>query len=223
MITSTKKPVICFIDDDENELTRFAAAMANRFDVITATTFPDCQRQLQQRNLAKPDLWVLDLYFPERVDIVNTPDQLNTMNSKYFRLHQAVAEFRAFLQGIGQGVAGGLELIRNCKAAGGPVVMFTRKGMLDDAILCIDNGASAVLKKPMPSSWPENDEPEAVREALDDAMMENSARLIEHFERHIRPATRDVGRRAACWYWWGVASGVMMSACLGCVYLFVTQ
>lgn len=210
------KPVVCFIDDDQNELTRFARAIGDRYDVITGTSLPHCQRRLEERNLSKPDLWVLDLYFPARPDIANTPDELATMNSKYFRLHREIAEFRVFLEGIGQGISGGLALIDQCKVLGGPVIMLTRKGMLDDAILCLDCGASAVLKKPMPARWPDDDDPETIRKLMDDAMTENSKYLIDRLETAIGEQTDRAKKRGGTyWYWWGVATGAVLGWCAG--------
>ena len=179
------KRVICFVDDDPNELARFARAMGDRYEVITGTEFAACHKELQKRGLGRPDLWVLDLYFPQRQDAPNTADELNTMNSKFFALHKAIGEFREFLASIGQGAGGGLQLLQQCKSAGGPVIMLTRKGMLDDAILCMDQGATAVLKKPMPDHWPQDNDPQAVRAALDEAMMENSQQLMDRFEEVI--------------------------------------
>jgi len=214
---SRAKRVVCFVDDDQNELARFARAMGDRYEVITGTGFATCRRELEKRNLSRPDLWVLDLYFPERQDAPNTADELNTMNSKFFRLHEAICGFREFLASIGQGVGGGLKLVRECQSLGGPVVMLTRKGMLDDAILCIDSGASAVLKKPMPAHWPDDDDPDAVRKALDEAMMQNSQQLIDHFEEAIRSNTPKAGRWPIRVFFWGIVVGVVLACSIQCL------
>jgi len=211
------KRVICFVDDDQNELARFAKAMGGHYELITGTTFAACRRQLEKRNLRKPDLWVLDLYFPERQDTPNTADELNMMNSKFFRLHEAICGFREFVGSIGQGVGGGLALVRECKAVGGPVIMLTRKGMLDDAILCIDSGASAVLKKPMPARWPDDDDPDAVRRALDDAMMETAQQLIDRFEETIRASAPAAGGRWTGVFLWGIVAGVALACGIQCL------
>lgn len=217
------KPVVCFVDDDQNELTRFAKAMADHYDVISGTSFPVCRRRLEERNLERPDLWVLDLYFPEGADVANTPDELNTMNSKYFRLREQIREFGTFLEGIGQGPSGGLALIEKCKALGGPVVMLTRKGTLEDAIRCFDHGASAVLKKPMPEHWPDDDDPEAVRKAMDDAMIANSQYLIARFEKTITEGSRSARVGGPCRYLWGIATGAVLAWCIQFLFSLLTQ
>jgi len=114
-VRTRRRRVICFVDDDPNELMRFARAMEPRFDVIAGTSYAACRQELERRKLATPDLWVLDLYFPNEEHGSNSPAELSATNAKYLRLHQATAEFHEFLDGIGQGVAGGVALIEKCK------------------------------------------------------------------------------------------------------------
>ncbi len=183
----THKPsVICFIDDDQDELQRFKAAMEEgekaHFICITGEGYEDCKRQLDERKL-KPDLWVLDMFFPVG-GRVNTSEERVLMNDKYAELQARVQEFRTFLHNIGQSPDGGIELLKTClKRDRSPVAMFTRKGTLDDAIRCIDEGAVAVLKKPMPSEWPENSAEK--REKLDEAMLQNRPYLSDKFHQMI--------------------------------------
>jgi CheY-like chemotaxis protein len=56
---------ICFVDDDRAELSRFEKAMSGFFTCITATTYSECIEKLQKLKL-NPDLWVLDLFFPDQ-------------------------------------------------------------------------------------------------------------------------------------------------------------
>jgi DNA-binding NtrC family response regulator len=202
--------VICFIDDDPEELARFVEATADQYEVITGTSFPACQEALAERNLARPDLWVLDLYFPQPEDRTNTPDERSEMNRRYHRLRQAIGEFQHFLQGIGQGTAGSLALIEKCRELGGPVVMLTRKGTLEDAIACLQRGAAAVLKKPMPTRWPDEDRPELIRRALDHAMAENSGPLLEQFDATIRRNSHWARFRGTYLFCFGLLAGALL-------------
>ena len=174
-----KNKTLCFIDDDPYELSRFNNAMINHYEVITGLNYKDCKDQLEKKKFKKPDLWVLDLFFP-RNGITNTSEQLFEMNQRYHQLSESIRNFRSYLEEIGQGSGGGLELLEKCKESGVPVVFLTRKGTLDDAIQCRDKGAERVLKKPMPSDWPtDNDK---VKDALDQAMLDGSPKLIDYFE-----------------------------------------
>ena len=196
------KPTICFIDDDRDEIARFEKAIGARFDCVTGTGFDECKQKLKERGV-KSNLWVLDLYFPKS-GVTNTQEQRAQMVCEYAKLEEQVQQFRAFLERIGQGPKGGLELLSKCQQASrAPVVMLTRKGMLDDAIECIDAGAKRVLKKPMPAEFGgTNDER---REQLDEAMRERSQYLIDRFA--------DTIAAASFWYrhrgWVGLAAGLV--------------
>jgi len=65
--------------------------------------------------------------------------------------------------------------------------MFTRKGTLDDAIQCLDHGATNVLKKPMPSELDGTQEEKQAQ--LDEAIVAHADYLDEHFRRAIRENT----------------------------------
>lgn len=173
------KRTICFIDDDRNELLRFKKAMMSHHEVITGLNYKECRGQLKKYNLKKPDLWVLDLYFPKS-GVTNTAEQRSEMNQRYHQLTESIRNFRSYLEEIGQGSSGGLELLEKCKKDRTPVLFLTRKGTLDDAIQCIDKGAERVLRKPMPSSWPE--EENMITGALDKAMIDGAPNLMDYFE-----------------------------------------
>ena len=180
------KPVLCFIDDDEDELHRFENAMQSHFTCVTATTLDDCGHKLSESG-RKPDLWVLDLYFPAP-GISTSRAQIEEMGAKYADLEQRLRDFRSYLASIGQGADGGLDLLRKCPLhARAPVVMFTRKGTLDDAIRCLDAGATAVLKKPMPSALKGSTAEKKAQ--LDRALVDRTPYLAEQFRHAIRANT----------------------------------
>lgn len=175
-----KKKTICYIDDDKDELRRFNNAMKKYFKVITGENVTECLKKLKKAK--RPNLWVLDLFLPES-DVTNTPEQRAEMNRKYHFLSESVREYRAYLTSIGQGIQGGIDNLKKCKKKNVPVVFLTRKGTIDDALTCVDKGADKVLKKPMPSKWP--DDPKKEMEALDDAFIEGLSNLNNHFNELI--------------------------------------
>lgn len=180
-----KKPIIAFIDDDQAELDRFEAAMGSTYQVFTALGLAQCQEKLRNQGIAHPDLWVLDLFFP-REGAMTTPGDRAEMNTRYVCLNKSVQEYRGYLASIGQGPEGGKALLKRCKASGRPVVMFTRKGALDDAIECREQGAQDVLKKPMPAvkaDWPIDANQQ--KALFDEAMQAAAPQLQDHFNRII--------------------------------------
>jgi len=59
------KKRICFIDDDDKfEIPLFSKTFSDEFDLITAKDYQDCESEIKSRKGWKPDLFVLDLYYP---------------------------------------------------------------------------------------------------------------------------------------------------------------
>ncbi len=173
------KRTICFIDDDVNELTRFKDAMKRVYKVITGSSYEECSDKLKKHKLKKPDLWVLDLYFPTG-SATNTPKHRSEMDQRYHKLVESIRKFRAFLVDIGQGPSGGLENLEKCKKDRVPVLFLTRKGTLDDAVECIDKGAERVLRKPMA---PRGTKAENMSTGvLDKAMSNDAGKLRGYFD-----------------------------------------
>ena len=208
-----QRQVVCFIDDDPDELERFRTAMSGRYQVITATNMTACRDQLATLGRKRPDLWVLDLFFPIDEGAGNTPEQLTEMNSKYLALYEQVNAFSAFLRSINQGPEGGRKKLRECRSIGSPVVMLTRKGSLDDVVSCLDDGAAAVLKKPMPAGRPSD--PNAMKAAMDRAMADNAGYLIDHFENVIREHRHWARHRAKYIFIFGIALGTFVRWAFG--------
>jgi len=73
---------IAFVDDDERELARFKVALGSYFHVVTGSGYGQCVDKLKKEGKNKPDLWVLDLYFPKD-GVTNTSAQRDEMNAKY--------------------------------------------------------------------------------------------------------------------------------------------
>lgn len=178
-----KNKIICFIDDDENELERFRKIMENDYNCIIGQSYKDCVAKLENAGLKKPHLWIVDLFFPKEGN-QNSLEEIQEMNDRYAKLRKETLDFRNYLNNINQDNEGGLRLLERCKKNyHAPVIMFTRKGTLDDAILCMDKGADAILRKPMPDKWSENRNEQ--KDALDQAMLDCKKNLIDKFEEVI--------------------------------------
>jgi CheY-like chemotaxis protein len=152
----------------------------DRFEVVTATSYADCKSKLADR---KPDIWVLDLY-SHRSGGASTAQQLTDMAERYADLQQRERDFQGFLAQIGQTSDEGILRLRVCRSDYNvPVVMFTRKGSLEDAQRCRDEGAADVLKKPMPADLQGSHEEK--HELQDRAMLASAAYLKERLIRVI--------------------------------------
>jgi CheY-like chemotaxis protein len=179
--------VLCFIDDDPEELRRFEEAMKKfEYTCVTATSYSEIQQKLKEQKLS-PDLWVLDLYFASQGS-TNSPQQRAEMVERYAELEHKTREFRAYLETVHQGASGGIKRLQRCRDDYHvPVVMFTRKGNLEDAIQCFKAGAAAVLKKAMPPAL-EGDAAAKIAQ-LDQAMMDDADHLKNHFVDNIKLGT----------------------------------
>ena len=56
-----KKPLLVFIDDDQNEIDRFVTALQDQYEIVADVRLTAVERRLAGR---RPALCVLDLYFP---------------------------------------------------------------------------------------------------------------------------------------------------------------
>jgi CheY-like chemotaxis protein len=201
--------VLCFIDDDPEELRRFEEAMKKfEYTCVAATSYSEIQRKLEEQKLS-PDLWVLDLYFPSQGS-TNSPQQRAEVVERYADLEHKTHEFRAYLETVHQGASGGIKRLQRCRHGYDvPVVMFTRKGNLEDAIQCFEAGAAAVLKKAMPPAL-EGDAPAKIAQ-LDKAMIDDADHLKNYFVDNIK--------RGTFWYrhenWINRLIGALVGALVG--------
>jgi len=183
---------VCFLDDDEHELERFERVFGPLFHVRVGKDVHECTSALPHG--VKPHLWVLDLYYPQDGEADGSKYR-EEMNRRFAELEQKRREFKAYLQTVGQGPKGGLQKLKECRERDGvPVIMFTRKGTMEDAIASLDSGAAAVLKKPMPESVPAT--PAEAKQALDEALEQNKPYLAEHFLSAIRKNSHWVKHKA---------------------------
>ena len=158
---------ICFIDDDSDfEIPLFKDVFGNDYDIIAHTSYDGVREQIDVRSGWTPDLFVLDLYFPEGVPdtkavatLKNTrlalPDDnagIRTAYTNYLRvrsrLHDILAAHR-------QGPDGGLRLAamvaRDFPEV--PIVFYSRKATFEDVVRCLaTKGVRWVEKKPSGST-----------------------------------------------------------------------
>jgi len=180
---------LCFVDDDADEVRRFREQLGGTFLIGAATSLPDAVERLRRQGRGEPDLFVLDLYFPEGPP--NTAEELRELAGAWAHFLEAKAAFAGVLQRLRQSSQGGLALARSVRAAfpGARFSFFTRKGTLEDAIEVLGAGAASIIKKPDPTDEERAGRP--VSEAYDLAFR----RALPTVLRGIACALRDAGVR----------------------------
>ncbi len=147
-----KPTVICFIDDDPVEVQAFKDVFGEDFTVIADSTPDPVLAELKRRKL-RANLFVLDLYFAEgRASSDKERDRMIALKAEVDRSQKALSDY---LNAIGQSRDGGLRILRHIREnyPMTPVVFYTRKGTLADAVACGDAGADGVLPKAMPMEF----------------------------------------------------------------------
>jgi len=183
---------VCFVDDDPEELRRFRRLLASRFLVGAGSSLDGALADLRAQGRERPDVFALDLYFPEGEP--NTEAERAELGRAWARFLEARAELAAVLARLRQSPAGGLGLARRIggEFPGVPVAFFTRKGSLEDAIAALEAGAAAIVKKPDPdsrerASWAPN-------EAADAALARELPAVVRGLERALAGRARRSGR-----------------------------
>jgi CheY-like chemotaxis protein len=186
-----KQPrTLCFVDDSEDELRRFRENLEPTFTIGTGRTLDAALADLQRQGHRKPDLFVLDMYFPEGQ--LNTPEELDELRDAWRAYRRAQAEFISTLARLGQTAAGGEDLADQIrKRCDRPqYVFFTRKGTLEEGLRALRRGALDVIKKPDP---PDADAFGASLTNAEDKAFRNQAQEIEaELSQAIRKTT---------WWW----------------------
>jgi CheY-like chemotaxis protein len=154
---------ICFIDDDGDfEIPLFKDIFGNDYDIITATDYDDARGQIDERPDWAPDLFVLDLYFPEGAadtEAIATlkkkplalPDDSADIRTAYSNYLRAQSRLQGVLSAHKQGPDGGLRLAaavaRDFPAT--PIVFYSRKASFEDVVRCLaTKGVRWVERKP---------------------------------------------------------------------------
>jgi CheY-like chemotaxis protein len=179
---------VWFIDDSPAEVERFRRHFGTWFDIVAGTDLDAVAAEG-----GHPDLVVLDLYFA--ASPTRTPMSESELREMLGRLpdpgslyseseHGFLENVWAYLSGVravmdevlagyGQTADAGLALLAQVRERlpGVPVVFYTRKGTLDDAVRCLRAGAADVIRKPQPRP----DESEA------DCMARMAPRIVDRF------------------------------------------
>ena len=195
-----RKYAVCFIDDQEDEIARFRQELGERFTVGAGTSIDMALNDLKKHGRSKPDLFLVDLYFSAGPS--NVPDPSATLNRARADLLAAEANFYSVLAQLRQTPDEGFRMARELRGSySQPVVIFTRKGTLDNAIRAYeDEKVSAVIKKPDPPIKQEEIVPSSDLAKLYDEAFANEAD-------HISSAIESVIRRST---WWAKHRTVML-------------
>ena len=142
---------ICFVDDDEEfEIPLFCDVFGEAFDIIAASNYAELKSLIDSRENWKPDLFVLDLYFPsgpanreavealraEPLFVENDNAEIRTAYRNYLR---AKARLAGVLDAWKQNANGGLLLAEKVVAdyPDVPIVFYSRKATLEDVVRCM--------------------------------------------------------------------------------------
>ncbi|MCP4609864.1 MAG: hypothetical protein GY845_14240 [Planctomycetes bacterium] len=142
---------ICFVDDDEKfEIPLFCDVFGKAFDIIAASDYVELKSQIDSRENWKPDLFVLDLYFPsgpenreaikalraEPLSVTNDNAEIRTAYTNYLRAQNRLA---GVLDAWKQNPDGGLKLAENVAVdyPDVPIVFYSRKATFEDVVRCM--------------------------------------------------------------------------------------
>ncbi len=142
---------ICFIDDDgEFEVPLFCDVFGGAFEIIAASNYVELKSLIDSREDWKPDLFVLDLYFPsgpanreaiealraEPLSVENDNAEIRTAYRNYLRAKTRLA---GVLDAWKQNANGGLILAEKVVAdyPDVPLVFYSRKATLEDVVRCM--------------------------------------------------------------------------------------
>lgn len=142
---------ICFIDDDEKfEVPLFHRVFGETFDILAASDYANLTSQIDSRENWRPDLFVLDLYFPsgpvrQRAIEVLKKEPLSLENDNaeiraaYRNYRKALKRLRDVLDAWSQNSDGGLRLAEKVAAdyPKVPIVFYSRKATLEDVVRCL--------------------------------------------------------------------------------------
>jgi len=154
---------ICFVDDDEEfEIPLFCDVFGEAFDIIAASNYAALKSLIDSRENWKPDLFVLDLYFPsgpanreaiealreDSLFVENDNAEIRTAYRNYLRAKTRLA---GVLDAWKQNANGGLILAEKIVVdyPDVPIVFYSRKATLEDVVRCMAaRNVWSVEKKP---------------------------------------------------------------------------
>jgi CheY-like chemotaxis protein len=154
---------VCFIDDDKDfEIPLFESTFGDVYDVVAEDSYDAARGKMSKRDKWRPDLFVLDLYFPsgepdrdavgELLQSAVTFDSDGAeMRAAYTNYLRAESRLKAVLGAWKQGPDGGLEIARRVAQDYPliPIVFYSRKATFEDAVRCLAaDGVWWLEKKP---------------------------------------------------------------------------
>ena len=199
---------VCFVDDDPAELRRFRENLQSEFVIGAGRTLDEAMADLRKSGRERPDLFVLDMYFPDGP--FNTEEELSELRAAWDRFQLAQADFTAVRIKLRQTSRGGLRLAEELRLRhrSGGYVFFTRKATLEEGLAAIrQSGAVAVIKKP--DAPPGEGEGRPLMEAYDAAFRDHAQDIAEQLTAAIRRTS----------WWWNHRASVCAAAiafALGC-------
>ena len=184
-----KRKSICFVDDEDHEIVRFKKFLENDFIIGAGKTIETALSDLPKEIREKPDLFVFDLYFPERRDLSQAErEELHKARQIYMKEQD---RYYGLLSQYGQGNKGGYKLADEIKRKESlkkiGFVYFTRKGKLEDAQEAFRKGALKVMKKPDP--LPNDINRQDIFKAYDDAFDDNCEVIVGELVDSIKKLT----------------------------------
>ena len=182
---------LCFVDDDLAELRRFRENLKSEFVIGVGRTLDDALADLKRNGRERPDLFVLDLYFPDGP--LNTEPELAELRTSWDRYKLAQADFMAVLAKLRQTSHGGLTLAEDLwqRYRSRNYVFFTRKATLEEGLIAISRGhALGIMKKP--DAHPTEAEDRTLAEAYDSAFHDKAREIAAELSSFIRTTS---------WWW----------------------
>ena len=113
-----RKHAICYIDDDPDEVRRFAENLRQYFIIGAGASLKEAMAELRAAGCRKPALFVLDLFFVEGA--ATTGEQHEKLYMARENFLKAQASYRSVLAGLEQSRQGGLELAQKVRQHFGP-------------------------------------------------------------------------------------------------------
>jgi hypothetical protein len=187
-----RKYAVCFVDDDPDELARFKKCFGSSYFVGVGKNFQRAVNDLRRTYTRKPDLFVLDMYFPTKV---NTDTERDNLNQKWENFCVANNELRTVLASMEQTIV--RRLAERAKSQRAPFVFFTRKGNLVDAIEAYEHiRALSVIKKPDPPIPGKERSKLEIKSARDKAMKELADQIKEKIDLAMNRASPSLSGQA---------------------------
>jgi hypothetical protein len=170
------KKLICYVDDDRDEIERFRKNMSRRYEIAAGVSFEEAVSALSGR---RPDLFLLDLYFGNKT----TPLQRQKILRADRRVTKAEIAIRKLMSEVDQQPEGGYRLAHDVAEnyKGIPRAFFSRKAFLEDALRAFEMDVP-LLEKPDP-------DPNIPTDGYDTAFRRGADQVARQIDRLIPPTS----------------------------------